>query len=80
MVVIDDPVTFTFSRWRAVACRCGLPELPFPCSKESLSTLSPNLALQTNLWFLTPELAEVLAECEIPRASSPLTALRTNDP
>jgi uncharacterized protein len=38
--------------------------------KRELEHLSPNFALQTNLWLLTPELAEVLAEHEIPIGSS----------
>jgi uncharacterized protein len=41
-----------------------------PLLSGELKHLEPNFALQTNLWKLTPELAEVLAEFDIPIGSS----------
>src|SRR3970282_635248 len=53
----DDPVTFTFHGGEALLA-------------EGLSNLSPAFALQTNLWKMTPELAGILAEYDIPIGSS----------
>jgi uncharacterized protein len=66
----DDPVTFTFHGGEPLLAGAGLYRKALPMLTENLSHLSPNFALQTNLWRLTPELAQVLAEFEIPIGSS----------
>ncbi len=66
----DDPVTFTFHG--------GEPLLAGPdFYREALALITEGLrprkiafALQTNLWRMTPEMAQVLAEYKIPIGSS----------
>lgn len=66
----DDPVTFTFHGGEPLLAGAEFYRRALPLLSEDLSRLSPNFALQTNLWRLTPELAQVLAEFEIPIGSS----------
>lgn len=66
----DDPVTFTFHGGEPLLAGAEFYRRALPMLSESLSRLSPNFALQTNLWRLTPELAQVLAQYEIPIGSS----------
>lgn len=66
----DDPVTFTFHGGEPLLAGVDYYRAALPLLKKELEHLSPNFALQTNLWLLTPELAEVLAEHEIPIGSS----------
>ncbi len=66
----DDPVTFTFHGGEPLLAGADYYREVLPLLKDELEHLSPNFALQTNLWLLTPELAEVLAEHEIPIGSS----------
>ena len=66
----DDPVTFTFHGGEPLLAGADYYRAALPLLKKELSHLSPNFALQTNLWLLTPELADVLAEHEIPIGSS----------
>ncbi|MCR3884446.1 TIGR04083 family peptide-modifying radical SAM enzyme [Methanotrichaceae archaeon M04Ac] len=66
----DDPITFTFHG--------GEPLLAGPdFYREALSLITEGLrprkiafALQTNLWKMTPEMAQVLAEYRVPIGSS----------
>ena len=66
----DDPVTFTFHGGEPLLAGADYYRAALPRLKKELEHLSPNFALQTNLWLLTPELADVLAEHEIPIGSS----------
>lgn len=66
----DDPVTFTFHGGEPLLAGVDYYRAALPLLKKELEHLCPNFALQTNLWLLTPELAEVLAEHEIPIGSS----------
>ncbi len=66
----DDPVTFTFHGGEPLLAGADYYRAALPLLKKELEHLNPNFALQTNLWLLTPELAEVLAEHEIPIGSS----------
>ncbi|OPY48550.1 MAG: pyrroloquinoline quinone biosynthesis protein PqqE [Methanosaeta sp. PtaU1.Bin060] len=66
----DDPVTFTFHGGEPLLAGADFYRKALPMLTENLSHLSPNFALQTNLWRLTPELAQVLAEFKIPIGSS----------
>ena len=66
----DDPVTFTFHGGEPLLAGADFYRKALPMLTEGLAHLKPNFALQTNLWKLTPELAEVLAEHSIPIGSS----------
>lgn len=66
----DDSVTFTFHGGEPLLAGADFYRKALPLLSENLSHLKPKFALQTNLWRLTPELAEVLAEYDIPIGSS----------
>jgi uncharacterized protein len=66
----NDPVTFTFHGGEPLLAGAEFYRKALPMLSKDLSHLTPNFALQTNLWKLTPELAEVLAEHDIPIGSS----------
>lgn len=66
----DDPVTFTFHGGEPLLAGVGFYREALPMLAEGLSHLTPSFALQTNLWTLTPELAEVLKRYDVPIGSS----------
>ncbi len=66
----DDPVTFTFHGGEPLLAGADFYRKALPLLSGELIHLSPSFALQTNLWKLTPELAQVLAEYHIPIGSS----------
>lgn len=66
----NDPVTFTFHGGEPLLAGADFYRKALPMLSDDLSHLEPNFALQTNLWRMTPELAEVLAEHKIPIGSS----------
>ncbi len=66
----NDPVTFTFHGGEPLLAGADFYRKALPMLSEDLTHLTPNFALQTNLWKLTPELADVLAEYKIPIGSS----------
>lgn len=66
----NDPVTFTFHGGEPLLAGAEFYRKALPMLSDDLSHLEPNFALQTNLWRMTPELAEVLAEHNIPIGSS----------
>ncbi len=66
----DDPVTFTFHGGEPLLAGAEFYRKALPLLSGELNNLSPSFALQTNLWKLTPELAQVLAEYHIPIGSS----------
>jgi uncharacterized protein len=66
----NDPVTFTFHGGEPLLAGADFYRQALPMLLEELEHIQPNFALQTNLWRLTPELAEVLAEYNIPIGSS----------
>lgn len=66
----NDPVTFTFHGGEPLLAGADFYRQALPLLSEELSHIEPNFALQTNLWRLTPELADVLAEYQIPIGSS----------
>ncbi|OPY49868.1 MAG: pyrroloquinoline quinone biosynthesis protein PqqE [Methanosaeta sp. PtaU1.Bin112] len=65
-----DPVTFTFHGGEPLLAGADFYRQALPLLTKELPQLEPNFALQTNLWMLTPELADVLAEYNIPIGSS----------
>ncbi len=66
----DDPVTFTFHGGEPLLAGADFYRQVLPMLSVELEHITPNFALQTNLWNLTSELAEVLAEYNIPIGSS----------
>jgi len=66
----SDPVTFTFHGGEPLLAGADFYRQALPLLTGELQHLEPNFALQTNLWKLTPELADVLAEYNIPIGSS----------
>ena len=66
----DDPVTFTFHGGEPLLAGADFYRKALPLLSAGLSHLRPAFALQTNLWKLTPELAEIFAEYKIPIGSS----------
>jgi uncharacterized protein len=65
-----DRVTFTFHGGEPLLAGADFYRKALPLLAEGLSHLSPEFALQTNLWRMTPDLAEILAEFKIPIGSS----------
>ena len=66
----DDPVTITFHGGEPLLAGADFYRKALPLLSGELKHLNPNFALQTNLWKLTPELAQVLVEYDIPIGSS----------
>ncbi len=66
----DDPVTFTFHGGEPLLAGADFYRKALPMLTDELQHLEPNFALQTNLWKLTPDLADVLAQYHIPIGSS----------
>ncbi len=66
----SDPVTFTFHGGEPLLAGADFYRQALPLLTDELTHLEPNFALQTNLWKLTPELADVLAQYSIPIGSS----------
>lgn len=66
----SDPVTFTFHGGEPLLAGADFYRQALPLLTGELKHIEPNFALQTNLWKLTPELAEVLARHSIPIGSS----------
>ncbi len=66
----NDPVTFTFHGGEPLLAGADFYREALPLLTEGLSHLKPALALQTNLWKMTPELAQILAKYNIPIGSS----------
>ncbi|MDD1715860.1 MAG: TIGR04083 family peptide-modifying radical SAM enzyme [Methanolinea sp.] len=66
----DDRVTFTFHGGEPLLAGPGFYREALPLLSEGLKHLKPEFAMQSNLWLLTPELAEILAEYRIPIGSS----------
>ncbi|MGC9514392.1 TIGR04083 family peptide-modifying radical SAM enzyme [Methanocrinis sp.] len=66
----DDPVTFTFHGGEPLLAGADFYRETLSLLTEGLSHLKIAFALQTNLWKMTPEIASVLAEYQIPIGSS----------
>lgn len=66
----NDHVTFTFHGGEPLLAGAEFYRKALPLLSDDLSHLKPVFALQSNLWRITPELAQVLAEYNIPIGSS----------
>ena len=65
-----EPVTFTFHGGEPLLAGYDFYRKALPMLTEGLSHLKPALALQSNLWNLTDEMAELFHEYNIPIGSS----------
>lgn len=65
-----EPVTFTFHGGEPLLAGYDFYRKALPMLTEGLSHLKPALALQTNLWNLTDDMAELFHEYNIPIGSS----------
>jgi uncharacterized protein len=66
----SNQVTITFHGGEPLLAGAEFYRQALPILSGELAHLSPTFALQSNLWLLTPELAQVLAEYHIPIGSS----------
>ena len=65
-----DRVTFTFHGGEPLLAGAGFYREALPMLSDELSHLTPDFAMQTNLWLLTPELAGILAAYHVPLGTS----------
>jgi uncharacterized protein len=66
----DEPVTFTFHGGEPLLAGFDFYKKALPILKVGLKHLKPAFALQTNLWYLTDELAQLFHDYDIPLGSS----------
>lgn len=66
----DEPVTFTFHGGEPLLAGFDFYREALPLLSNELSHLKPAFAIQTNLWNMTDELAELFGEYNIPVGSS----------
>lgn len=66
----SEPVTFTFHGGEPLLAGFDFYKKALPLLVDNLRHLKPALAIQTNLWYMTDELAELFAEYNIPIGSS----------
>lgn len=66
----NDHVTFTFHGGEPLLAGAEFYRQALPLIASGLEHLRPEFALQSNLWLMTPELADILAEYHIPVGSS----------
>ena len=65
-----DPVTITFHGGEPLLAGSSFYRQALPLLAEGLAKNKPSFAIQTNLWRMTPELAKIFAEYNIPIGSS----------
>ena len=65
-----DRVTFTFHGGEPLLAGADFYRQALPLLARGLPQLNPEFALQSNLWRMTPEIAQVLAEYHVPIGSS----------
>ena len=66
----EDRVTFTFHGGEPLLAGPEFYRQALPMLSEGLHNLNPEFAIQTNLWRMTPEIAQILAEYQVPIGSS----------
>ena len=66
----EEPVTFTFHGGEPLLAGYDFFKKALPLLATGLKNLHPAFALQTNLWNLTPQLAQLFKEYNIPIGSS----------
>ncbi len=66
----SDRATFTFHGGEPLLAGADFYRQALPMLATGLKVLSPEFAIQTNLWRMTPEIADILAEYHVPVGSS----------
>jgi uncharacterized protein len=66
----EDRVTLTFHGGEPLLAGPDFYREALPLLSGELSHMKPDFAMQTNLWLMTPELADILAEYHVPLGSS----------
>ena len=66
----EDRVTFTFHGGEPLLAGPEFYRQALPLLSQELQHLNPEFAMQTNLWRMTPEIAQILAEYHVPIGSS----------
>jgi uncharacterized protein len=66
----SDPITITFHGGEPLLAGVDFYRQALPILVDGLKKNTPSFAMQTNLWRLTPELADILAKYHIPIGSS----------
>ncbi|UUX92801.1 TIGR04083 family peptide-modifying radical SAM enzyme [Methanoplanus endosymbiosus] len=66
----DDRVTITFHGGEPLLAGEEFYRQALPLLSEGLSHLSPEFAIQSNLWLMTTEMAKIFAEYSVPVGSS----------
>jgi uncharacterized protein len=66
----QDRVTFTFHGGEPLLAGPDFYRQALPLLAEGLARMKPDFAMQTNLWLMTPEMAQVLAAYQVPLGSS----------
>jgi len=66
----EDRVTFTFHGGEPLLAGPEFYRQALPLLAEGLKDLNPEFAMQTNLWRMTPEIAQILGEYHVPIGSS----------
>jgi uncharacterized protein len=76
----NDRVTFTFHGGEPLLAGADFYRNALPLLSEGLRHLNPEFAMQSNLWLLTPELAQILARYHVPIGTSIDGPKEINDP
>lgn len=66
----EDRVTITFHGGEPLLAGPDFYRQALPLLSKALSHMKPDFAMQTNLWLMTSELAEILATYHVPLGSS----------
>lgn len=66
----NDQVTITFHGGEPLLGGVDFYRQALPLLSEGLSHIRPTFAMQSNLWLLTPELADILAQYHVPIGTS----------
>ena len=66
----EDPLTITFHGGEPLLAGPDYFRSALPMLAEGLANNSPSFAIQTNLWRMTDEIAEIFASYRIPIGSS----------
>ncbi len=66
----QDRVTITFHGGEPLLAGVDFYRQALPLLADGLARMNPDFAMQTNLWLMTPEMAQVLAAYHVPLGSS----------
>jgi uncharacterized protein len=66
----NERITFTFHGGEPLLAGAEFYRQTLPLLSEGLARMHPEFAMQTNLWRMTPEIADILAKHHVPIGSS----------